>query len=329
MLPMNNHHSYYANMDVDDIRIFIALATTRSFSRAAQELFLTQPAVTRRLQRLEHELGATLVDRRRRPLALTAAGLAALEKSQKVLDGLSALHGVVHAGSSLHREFRIGVAHALTEFALVEPVEIVHRQFPHLALMLSTGWSRGLVAMARTGHLDAAFVLLPAEEKLPYGVEGLPLARERLVPITSRGTSRLPRTLRDLDGAEWILNPEGCAARASLLQSLERENVRSRVAVETYTYETQVALVARGRGFGLVPQRLLLRSGYRANVRAIPIQGLYFPLKIWSIHRSLPADLSVPLEHLSVELRTELNRAVDGHGGDAYTRRSRSRPVNR
>ena len=68
------------NMELEDLRTFVALAATRSFSGAAKELFLTQSAVTRRLQRLEQALGGSLVDRRRRPLVLTAAGQAMLRR---------------------------------------------------------------------------------------------------------------------------------------------------------------------------------------------------------------------------------------------------------
>ena len=87
-------------MDLEDIRTFVTLATTRSFSQTAKQLFLTQPGVTRRLQRLEHVLGTSLVDRRRRPLVLTAAGAVTLERSQQVLDGLAAMRAV-GAGSAV------------------------------------------------------------------------------------------------------------------------------------------------------------------------------------------------------------------------------------
>ena len=62
-----------------DIRAFVAVAEARSVSRAARALYLTQPAVTRRMQRLESALGVTLCDRTRRPVTLTEAGQTVLE----------------------------------------------------------------------------------------------------------------------------------------------------------------------------------------------------------------------------------------------------------
>jgi DNA-binding transcriptional LysR family regulator len=71
-------------VEFDDIRAFVAVAEARSVSRAARELYLTQPAVTRRVQRLERALGVALCDRRRRPFALTEAG-PVLERCRRVL----------------------------------------------------------------------------------------------------------------------------------------------------------------------------------------------------------------------------------------------------
>src|SRR4051812_47697300 len=119
---------YTMRVDLEDLRTFVTLATTRSFSQTARQLFVTQPGVTRRLQRLEHLLDATLVDRRRRPLALTSAGEITLPHSQQVLDGLAALRGATGGPDQIHRELRVGVAHALSEFALVEPIERARRE---------------------------------------------------------------------------------------------------------------------------------------------------------------------------------------------------------
>jgi DNA-binding transcriptional LysR family regulator len=295
-------------MDLEDIRTFVSLATTRSFSQTAKELFLTQPGVTRRLQRLEHVIGASLVDRRRRPLVLTAAGAATLEHSQHVLDGLAALRAVGSGAAVAHREFRVGIAHALTEFALVSPLLLAREEFPRVAFLLSTGWSPDLVPMVRTGHLDAAFVLLSADEAAPRGVSCHQVATERLVAVAARRGTR-PRTVRDLEGAEWILNPPGCAGRAALLEVLRKAQVRARISVETYTYETQLALVSRGRGLGLVPERLLYASRYRGELRRLGLPELHFPLRIWALHRPLPTELADPLRTLCDQLTLELQRA--------------------
>jgi DNA-binding transcriptional LysR family regulator len=286
-------------MEFDDIRAFVAVAETRSVSRAARELHLTQPAVTRRVQRLETSLGVVLCDRRRRPFTLTAAGQAALERCRGVLHAVRDVRSAAGGDDLPAREIRVGVAHALTEVTLTEPVDRLRRAFPRVSLSLGTGWSHDLLERVRAGALDAAVILLPDGERLPAGLDATRLGRERLVVVEPRR----PRGARGadldaLDGAGWVLNPEGCAARAMLQRALHGARVHMRVAVETYTYELQLALVARHRGLGLVPARILARSPLRARLRVRRVRGLDFPLTIWAVRRNPAPDLAPVLRAL-------------------------------
>ena len=285
-------------MEIDDIRAFVAVADAGSVSAAARELFLTQPAVTRRLQRLESAMGAPLLDRRRRPFALTRAGQVAIERCRGLLASVHELRAVAGEGRQPGGELRIAVAHALTELTLAGPVGAVQRAYPRVVLRLSTGWSRDLLERVRTQAVDAAFLLLPEGEALPASVAGVRIADERLLVVAAR--SRQPGTVRvtDLGGESWVLNPEGCAARAALRRTLAVAGADMRVAVETYNYELQLSLVARGRGLGLVPSRLLARSRYRRRVRALRVGGLDFGMTIWSARRRSPLALEAVLNDL-------------------------------
>src|ERR1700730_8012860 len=100
-------------MEFDDIRAFVAVAESRSVSRAARELHLTQPAVTRRVQRLESSLGVSLCDRRRRPLALTEAGQAVLERCRRVLHAVRDVRSAMGGDALPGRAITGGGAHAV------------------------------------------------------------------------------------------------------------------------------------------------------------------------------------------------------------------------
>jgi len=295
-------------MEFDDIRAFVAIADAGSVSHAARELYLTQPAVTRRLQRLERLLGTPLLDRRRRPFALTEAGRAALEQSRRVLHSVQELRAATARGNLPFGELRIGVAHALTELTLAEPVDHVRLAFPQVVLRLSTGWSRDLLGRVRSGALDAAVVLLPEREHLPNGVSGEQVGQERLVVVAPRqGNSRCVQEIGDLGGISWVLNPEGCGARAALQRALLRAGVNMSVAVETYNYELQLSLVARKRGLSLVPARILARSRLRSRLRALRIRGLDFRLTLWVVRGQVTTQLDAVLVELSRVLVARLS----------------------
>jgi len=296
-------------MDISDARTFIAVVEAGSVSRAACELHLTQSAVTRRVQRLEQAIGAQLIDRRKRPFVLTDIGQAAVERCRRLVSTRDELRSLAQGGVSPTREFRIGVAHALTELALIEPIDEMRQAFPAVVARLYTGWSRELVERVRSGALDAAVVLLPESETLPSGTDGAALASEQLMVIGSRDWRARAWTMRDAAEVGWILNPEGCAVRAWLQKLLGRVGMPLLVGVETYNYELQMALVARARGLGLVPSRLLTRSASRQQLCKIRVRGLEFQMTIWMISSVLTPPLEQPLNTLGHALKGRLSRA--------------------
>ncbi len=300
------------HMDISDARTFVAVAEAGSISRAARELHLTQPAVTRRVQRLEQAVGASLIDRSKRPFALTDIGQLAVERCRRMVALRDELKSLSQAGLSPARECRIGIAHALTELALQEPVDEMRLAFPTVALRLFTGWSREIVERVRSGALDAGVVLLPERESLPAGVEGAALATEPLCVIGARAWKTRTWSLKDAAEAGWILNPEGCAARAGLQRALSRAGYSLRVGVETYNYDLQMSLVSRGRGLGLVPERLLGRSPRRRDLSRLTVRGLQFPMVIWLVTGELSAPLEPALEMLAKVLREKLSHRASG-----------------
>jgi DNA-binding transcriptional LysR family regulator len=283
------------------------VAECGSISRAARELHLTQPAVTRRVQRLEQAIGAQLIDRRKRPFALTDIGQAAIERCRRMVGVRDELRALAQAGSQPARECRIGVAHALTELVLTEPIDELRNSFRSVVFRLSTGWSRDIAERVRSGGLDAGVVLLPDGDALPAGVSGTALAMEQLHVVAARAAGARMRGLKEAAASGWILNPEGCAARGSLQKALSRSGHSLRVAVETYNYELQMLLVARQLGLGLVPKRLLDRSRSRRLLRSLPIRGLNFPMTIWFLTEGTPAPLRPVLEALAASLRARLS----------------------
>jgi DNA-binding transcriptional LysR family regulator len=292
-------------MEIDDIRAFVTVADAGSISRAASELYLTQPAVTRRLQRLESACGTPLVDRRQRPFSLTTAGAAILERCRDVLVTVTELRGSATQASAPAGEVNVGVAHALTDAVLVEPVEQMQQRFPGVALRIQSGWSREILDKVRGRTLDAGLLLLPQGDPLPSGVTGAALASESIVVVARRGAAAR-RRLRDLAGTSWVLSPGGCAARATLLRLLRRGRADGAVAVETYTYALQMALVARGRGLGFVPSRLLAASPWRRRLQVVRVEGLDVRMTIWSVRGHCASAIAPAVDTLEQAVSARL-----------------------
>jgi DNA-binding transcriptional LysR family regulator len=220
---------------------------------------------------------------------------------------------------------RIGVAHALTELALAEPVDAMRQEFPGVAVRLHTGWSRDLLERVRRGALGASVILLFERNGAPSAVAAHKLASEHLAIVAPRSWPSRSYPMRELASMGWILNPEGCAARAELERQLARAQLPLRVSVETYNYELQLRLIARGRGLGLVPNRLLLRSPSREKLRKLRVRGLSFPMTVWLVAGELSPGLEPALGALQRVLTGHLSTASLGSRRRTVSKKGKKR----
>lgn len=292
-------------MELGEIRAFVTVVETSSINAAATRLHLTQPAVSRQVQRLEASLGVKLLDRRTKPVSLTPAGEAVLEHARRVMGAIDDLREVVADAEGPHGELKIGVSQALSDIALAKPIEYLRKAFPRILLSITTGWSHELIEDVGNAKLDVAFVLLPDDHQPPTGLTGTVIGKEPLVTVAPRRSNLPPiADLRKLAESSWVLNPKGCVFRAALQRAFQSVNADLRVAVEVYGADIQLSLVARGNGLGLVPARVLSRSRLRPKLREIRIRGQELRMGVWMVHARLPDRLQPVLKMLEEVLAT-------------------------
>src|ERR1700754_4329715 len=143
---------------LDELRTFVLLAEEGSIQRVAERLPLTQPAVTRQIQRLESVLNLELLDRRQKPPRLTPAGVEVLSRSRDIL---AAYADLLALGKRTEPDglLRIGVANGLADDRFATVISDIRRRFPRVSLRLMTGWSQDLSEKLRRGFIDAAVLL--------------------------------------------------------------------------------------------------------------------------------------------------------------------------
>lgn len=269
-------------MNIEDVRAFVAVVDMGSVGRAALRLNLTQPAISRRVQRLEQALGVQLLDRECKPARPTREGKAAYRRCMAVLRATEALtretRSAMPAGP-----LRIGVSVALAESIFVPALAALRDGYPEVAPHLTTERSAELRQQVGSGELDAAIVLArldrPIEEP---GAEALGI--ERLVVVASAALgARSPCHLVDLAGLPWVINPNGCGFRIQLEQALAASGHSLEVAAESWGIALQVALVARGAGLGLVPERTIRYSPHMAALQIITVEDFRAALGLWMV----------------------------------------------
>ena len=283
-------------MNLRDLEAFMAVVDTGSIGAAARRLNLTQPAVTRRVQNLEQDLGAPLLRRESKPPRLTIDGEIVAVSGRQVLRAVDDLRAGVAAEGEPNGQLRLGVAQAVGDLALGKPIGALRAAYPQLAVQLVSGWTRTLLAQVGGGGLDAAAILLREGVAPPADVAGHPVSREEIVVVAAKRLALPPAArLSDLRGHAWVLNPEGCGYRTAIRRALEREGAAFTVAVDIIGLDPQLSTVAEGVGLGLVPKRVLATSRFRDVLQAVALEDFQFGVTIWVVGGRALGRLAAPV----------------------------------
>ncbi|WP_214470826.1 LysR family transcriptional regulator [Mesorhizobium sp. dw_380] len=257
---------------LEELRTLVLFAEEGSIRNVARRLPLTQPAVTRQIQRLEEMLGTTLLDRRQKPPRLTAAGSEVLARAKHILASVQALKASA-ADVEPQGVLRVGLAHGLSDASVAGAIAGAAAAFPKMSLRLKTGWSAELIEQFERGQLDAVIVLRPADHQCSDV-----LGTERLCIIMQAGGTE-PHLTDAGTPISWVLSPEPCDARQRLLSSLGGERHRLVVAAEIQDPAMQVEWVRRGLGLGLMPLRLAAR-GLPDGLALVDIEDVDLSLQV-------------------------------------------------
>jgi DNA-binding transcriptional LysR family regulator len=135
-------------MNINQLKYFIAVAEYKSFTKAANQHYISQTAITQQIHALEEQMGVVLVDRTRRPIALTAAGTVFLSEAKMILDRMNSAMSKVHdASTGLVGTLRIGYTKGYEKSYLSNILRSFHNQYPNILItcfrcdtdMLATG----------------------------------------------------------------------------------------------------------------------------------------------------------------------------------------------
>jgi DNA-binding transcriptional LysR family regulator len=264
-----------------ELKALVVLAETGSMERAANDLYLTPSALTRRIQRLEVELGVVLVDRHFKPLKLTRAGLDVLAKSRDILSSLSDLKSSTSGNTPPVGPFRLGLSHALARPDISTVIIEMGKQFPLLQPSICDDTSPQLLARLHLGELDGALVVLPLETTLPPDLEGVTLSHEVMRLVQAR-TATQPRSSKGSEfyRRNWVLNPLGCLVREEIKNRVERLGVPLVVAAELDNPDLQLSLIAGNVGVGMLRASFLRTHSLRSRLSIIQHPNFNITIRI-------------------------------------------------
>ena len=247
-------------MELRQLQYFAAVARHRHFTRAAEALYVTQPALSQQIRRLEAELGLALLRRTSRGVELTPAGEDLLVHAEAVLAEVERAKAQMdrHAGAA-RGAVRVA-ATAADAPRLPEALAAFHGDHPGIQIALRQGSAAEVVDLVRRGAVDVAVIAL-AEP--PAGVAAEPLREEPLRVALAPGDPLAGQriSLADLRGRPFILAEPGTALRETVMAATQDAGFSPLPLFEVGDPLTVRFLVKAGLGISLVPASWLERPG--------------------------------------------------------------------
>lgn len=276
-------------MNLEQLRGFVEIARLGHFTRAAEQLHIAQPSLSRQISTLEQELGAELFHRARGNITLTPAGEALLPRARRMLADEQAIGEEMAELAGLRSgRVRLGATPTLCISLVAEAMSAFHAAHPGIRLQLTEGGSHLLNEQLAYGALDMALVTV--SEGLPVGggaLVNVPLLNEELVVVSPASWPPIAREsgidIDALASLPFIAFDESYDLRAVSDAAFHAAAVTPNHVVEGAEMDAVLRFVERGLGVTIVPAMVLLD---RPSLRAVRLTRPRLARTVSLAHRS-------------------------------------------
>lgn len=267
-------------MELYPLKVFLTVATERSFSRAGEKLLRTQPAISIAIQRLESDLKEKLIDRSGRELLLTDAGRVVLEFARRFQNLESDLDNALRELKDNYAgRLSIGANESMSLY-LLQHIERYRRVFPKVKVQVRRSLSSKIPSQLLDGELELGVISYdPGDEHLESQV----IYTDRLVMIVSpehRFANRKELSITELDMETFIAHNVISPYREAVLREFQRHKVPLNMDVEMPTLETIRRLVQHNEGVTFLPRMCVEQEIKQDLLREIQVKELNIERKI-------------------------------------------------
>lgn len=246
-------------MDINALQAFVSVAQTGSFSIAAERLFLTQPAISKRIAALEDELGTALFDRVGRQIRLTDAGRALLPRADKLIDDVRDLKRLAHnLTGDISGQLLLGTSHHIGLHRLPPVLRQFSELHPKVNLDIRFLDSEAACRLVASGELEIAIVTLPSQPMPNLLLE--PVWDDPLVFVAAPDhplTHQANVSLQDLAEIPAVLPGPTTFTRAIIEREMADNQLELKVKMSTNYLETIKMLVSINQGWSLLPATMV------------------------------------------------------------------------
>ena len=259
------------------LKVFQSVAKNLSFTKASQELFVSQPAITKHIQELETYYQARLFDRQGSKISLTKAGELLLKHSEKILDDYKQLEYEMHLLHNEHiGELKLGASTTIAQYVLPPLLANFIAKFPQINLSLINGNSRGVEAALQEHRIDLG--LVEGIFRLP-NLKYTPFLQDELVAVVHTQSKLAVTdeiTPEDLLNIPLVLRERGSGTLDVFERALLQHNLKLSLNVLMYLGSTESIklFLEHTDCMGIVSIRSVHKELVAGNLRVVEIKGM-------------------------------------------------------
>jgi len=283
-------------MDYDQLASFLEVAKLQSFSRAAEKIYRTQPAISAQVRLLEQECGEKLFDRSGKKVLLTPAGEILLRYAQKLLDlQKEALQTIAELNLTPRGKLYIGANEATCLYVLPKTFARFRQLYPLVQISIYRNFSHKILQKVQEGAVDLGIVTLP---QTANNIEILPVFRDEVqvvVPKNHPLAKSRSVTIEEVAQHPLIL-PKTGHTRVVIDRLLRDYRSHLQISMELASVETQKKFVGAGLGISLISREYAQPEVAAGVLKLIPLEGQKIYRELGLIYRrdrylSLPAKV--------------------------------------
>jgi LysR family hydrogen peroxide-inducible transcriptional activator len=240
-------------MTLSELKFVIAVAKERNFRRAAEKCYVSQPALSLAIKKLEEDLGVLIFERSRNDVSPTAIGEKIIAQATLALAEIAHIREIANQGNNqLDGPFRLGLIHSVGPYLLPDIIPILRKSAPNMPLEIEENLTAQLAIQLKNGVIDAAIVALPFEVS---GINNLPLYDEKyvvLIPSNHHWANRQLINADELVDENVLLLNTGHCYSHQVLQACPDLSRKGQV-LQGNSLETIRNMVASNLGITVLP----------------------------------------------------------------------------
>jgi LysR family hydrogen peroxide-inducible transcriptional activator len=260
-------------MTLSELKFIIAVAKEKNFRRAADKCFVSQPALSLAVKKLEEELNVKIFERSRTEVKVTPVGQKIINQAIVVLDEANKLKDISSVGQEqLKSPLKVGLIYSVAPYLLPLIIPVLRKKTPEMPLDVEENITKNLESALKSGSIEAAVIALPFD--IP-GTECIPLYDEDfnvVVPSNHAWAKKKEIIAKDLSSEKvLLLNNEHCFSK-QVVEACPDLSKKSEV-LQGNSLETIRNMVASNLGISVLPKTATAINYNNPLVKIIPFKN--------------------------------------------------------